>query len=233
MTQDLQAIATKIAEELHINSTQVLSVMTLLDEGATVPFIARYRKEVTGGLTDTQLRLLHERLFYLRDLESRKISILQSIKEQDKLTESLENAILKADTKARLEDLYQPYRPKRRTKAQLAKEAGLEPLAWHLFNHSLTEEAVTPYINLDLNIANVEDAIEGAKQILIESIAEDAELINIIRKDLWQKGMVCAKCAKENPPHQNLPIIINIKKRYIKFLHIEHWLFFGVEEKVF
>ena len=119
----------RIAEELSVNTKQVIAAVALLDEGATVPFISRYRKEVTGGLDDTQLRLLEERLNYLRELNERRKTILDSIKSQDKLTPELEKAINEADTKTLLEDLYLPYKPKRRTKAQIAREAGLEPLA--------------------------------------------------------------------------------------------------------
>ncbi|SMG66844.1 protein containing Tex-like protein, N-terminal domain [methanotrophic bacterial endosymbiont of Bathymodiolus sp.] len=119
----------KIAGELAVHQKQVTAAVSLLDEGATVPFIARYRKEVTGGLDDIQLRLLEERLIYLRELNSRRDTILESITTQDKLTPALEQAIIEADTKTRLEDLYLPYKPKRRTKAQIAREAGLEPLA--------------------------------------------------------------------------------------------------------
>ena len=124
----------KIAGELNAHARQVESAIQLLDDGATVPFIARYRKEVTGGLDDTQLRNLEERLHYLRDLEERRNTILNSIEEQGKLDQGLKSEILKADTKARLEDLYLPYKPKRRTKAQIAREAGLEPLALGLLN---------------------------------------------------------------------------------------------------
>ena len=122
-------IIKQIATELSVRPEQVATTIQLLDEGATVPFIARYRKEVTGGLDDTQLRNLHERLIYLRELEDRRAAILQSITEQGKLTDELAEAIANADTKTRLEDLYLPYKPKRRTKAQIAREAGLEPLA--------------------------------------------------------------------------------------------------------
>src|ERR1700733_16314935 len=132
MTEEILASATIIAQELKVKVSQVETAIRLLDEGATVPFIARYRKEATEGLDDTQLRQLSERLYYLRELDERRTVILQSIREQEKLTPELEKAILAADSKTRLEDLYLPHRPKRRTKAQLAKEAGLEPLALSL-----------------------------------------------------------------------------------------------------
>src|SRR5699024_997272 len=125
----MQSIEQLIATELSITPQQATAAIQLLDEGATVPFIARYRKEATNGLDDTQLRQLEERLHYLRELDERRTTVLKSIKEQDKLTEELEAAIMAADTKTRLEDLYLPYKPKRRTRAQIAKEAGLEPLA--------------------------------------------------------------------------------------------------------
>ena len=125
----IQPIPSLIAKELSVREAQVSAAITLLDEGATVPFISRYRKEVTGGLDDTQMRQLEERLSYLRDLDDRRDTILKSILEQDKLTPTLKQSILEAETKTRLEDLYLPYKQKRRTKAQIAKEAGLEPLA--------------------------------------------------------------------------------------------------------
>ena len=131
----MDPIAVKIAEELNVPPQQVVAAIVLLDEGATVPFIARYRKEVTGGLDDTQLRTLEERLHYLRELEERREVILQSIADQGKLTEPLKAAIRAADTKTRLEDLYLPYKPKRRTKAQIAREAGLAPLAEELLSN--------------------------------------------------------------------------------------------------
>ena len=166
----------RIAEELSVNSQQVKSAVALLDEGATVPFIARYRKEVTGGLDDTQLRLLEERLVYLRELNARRETILESINSQGKLTPELEKAIKDADTKTLLEDLYLPYKPKRRTKAQIAKEAGLEPLADAILDDrsvNPTEIAVA-YINTDKEVPDVAAALEGARQIIMERISESA-----------------------------------------------------------
>ena len=133
------SISQRIAEELSVNEKQVIAAVELLDEGATVPFIARYRKEVTGGLDDIQLRQLEDRLRYLRELDERREAILKSIDEQEKLTPELKSSIMQADTKNRLEDLYLPYKPKRRTKAQIAREAGLEPLANALFETPQTD----------------------------------------------------------------------------------------------
>ncbi len=188
MTQEMLAPAAAIAQELKVKVSQVETAIRLLDEGATVPFIARYRKEATAGLDDTQLRLLAERLHYIRELDERRAIVLQTIREQDKLTPELERAILSADTKTRLEDLYLPHRPKRRTKAHLAKEAGLEPLAQALLQDpSLVPEVhAVQFINPETGIENVEAAIEGARQILMEQFAEDPELLNELRPYLWQ-----------------------------------------------
>jgi len=178
----------RIAEELSVKIQQVASAVTLLDEGATVPFIARYRKEVTGGLDDSQLRLLEERLIYLRELNDRRETILESVRSQGKLTPELEQAILEADTKTLLEDLYLPYKPKRRTKAQIAREAGLEPLADALLDNRdlIPEEAAAAYINVDKGVA----ALDGARQIIMERISEDAELLAELRERIWSKGIL-------------------------------------------
>ncbi len=186
----MKSINQRIAEELSVQERQVEAAVQLLDEGATVPFIARYRKEVTGGLTDTQLRLLEERLRYLRDLEERRATVLKSIEDQGKLTPELEEAILEADTRARLEDLYLPYKPKRRTKAQIAREAGLEPLARQLFDDPsrVPEEVAAGYVNADKNVADVKAALEGARYILMEEFAEDAELVGQLREYLWENA---------------------------------------------
>lgn len=184
----------RIAEELSVNAKQVQAAVLLLDEGATVPFIARYRKEVTGGLDDTQLRNLEDRLGYLRELNDRRDSILASIRSQDKLTPELEAAILAAETKTLLEDLYLPYKPKRRTKAQIAREAGLEPLA----DAILADRAVIPeqlaasYVNAELGVADAAAALEGARQIIMERLSEDAELLSELRENVWQKGLIHA-----------------------------------------
>jgi uncharacterized protein len=194
----MTSIDERIAQELGVRVAQVSATVTLLDEKATVPFIARYRKEATGGLDDTQLRLLEERLTYLRELEERRAAILASIEEQGKLTPALKAAVDAADTKARLEDLYAPYKPKRRTKGQAAREAGLEPLALALWESGRTdpardtglvpEEAAVSYVDADKGIADVAAALEGARWILIEQFAEDAELIGGLRTFVWEQG---------------------------------------------
>src|SRR5512139_1022278 len=192
------SIANRIAGEIGVAVRQVESAIALLDEGATVPFIARYRKEVTGGLDDTQLRYLEERLVYLRELEERRIVVLKSIEEQGKLTPELRAAIVAADTKTRLEDLYRPYMPKRRTKAQIAREAGLEPLATSLWNDpSLQPETIAaPYVDAEKGVADVSAALEGARQILMENIAEDAELVGKLRDYLWNNAELVSKVAE-------------------------------------
>ncbi len=195
-------IEQRIAQELNAKQAQVIAAITLLDEGATVPFIARYRKEVTGGLDDTQLRTLAERLGYLRELEERRITVLKSIEEQGKMTESLKASILEADTKTRLEDLYLPYKPKRRTKAQIAREAGLEPLADALFEDpSLAPETeAAKYLNPAHEIKDATAALDGARQILMERFAEDAELVGELRDYAWDNGQLRSKLidGKEN-----------------------------------
>ncbi|MET0067682.1 MAG: Tex family protein [Candidatus Thiodiazotropha sp.] len=189
------SISRRIAEELQVRVPQVDATIALLDEGATVPFIARYRKEVTGGLDDTQLRNLSERLVYLRELEERREAVLKSIAEQGKLADDLKASILAADTKTRLEDLYLPYKPKRRTKAQIAREAGLEPLAQCLFEDPSQEpqKLAEAYVDADRGVADAEAALEGARQILMERFAEDAELVGNLREYLWEQGLLVSK----------------------------------------
>lgn len=186
-------ISEKIALELNIRIQQVDATIGLLDDGATVPFISRYRKEITGSLTDTQLRQLEERLRYLRELEDRRQTILKSITEQQKLTPELEQQIADTDSKAVLEDLYAPYKPKRRTKAQIAREAGLEPLALGLLNNPKLDPNVfaEQFINADKQVAA--DALEGARHILIEMAGDNASLIGYCRDYLWTHGIL--KCA--------------------------------------
>lgn len=191
-------ITQTLATEINAKPSQVEAAIQLLDGGATVPFIARYRKEITGGLTDTQLRTLEERLIYLRELEERRQTILHSIEEQGKLTPELKEAILAADNKATLEDLYLPYKPKRRTKAQIAIEAGLEPLALQLLNeptHNPNELAAN-FIDADKGVADVAQALEGARHILMERFSEDADLLGSLREYLWQHGIVKSEAAK-------------------------------------
>lgn len=184
----------RIAEELSVNTKQIQAAVLLLDEGSTVPFISRYRKEATGGLDDTQLRTLEERLIYLRELNERRDTILDSIRSQEKLTPELEASILAADTKTLLEDLYLPYKPKRRTKAQIAREAGLEPLA----DAILADRSLIPdlfaadFINAELGVADVAAALDGARQIIMERLSEDAELLAELRELIWQKGLIHA-----------------------------------------
>jgi len=183
----MTSIPQRIADELGVRVPQVEAAVTLLDEKSTVPFIARYRKEATGGLDDTQLRTLEERLTYLRELEERRAAILESIETQGKLTPELAAAIAAADTKARLEDLYLPYKPKRRTKAQIAREAGLEPLAQALLQDPtlVPEQAAAPYVDAEKGVADIAAALEGARWILMETFAEDAELVGVLREYVW------------------------------------------------
>jgi uncharacterized protein len=180
----------RIAQELGVRDQQVEATVTLLDGGATVPFIARYRKEVTGGLDDAQLRTLEERLTYLRELEARRTAILDSIREQGKLDAALEASILAADSKGRLEDIYLPFKPKRRTKAEIAREAGLEPLAELLLTKPETDPlaAAAGFVNADKEVADSAAALEGARAILTERFAEDADLIGQLREQVWSDG---------------------------------------------
>ncbi|WP_259780616.1 Tex family protein [Aestuariispira ectoiniformans] len=191
----LMSISQTIATELQVREQQVQSAVDLLDGGATVPFIARYRKEVTGGLDDAQLRTLETRLGYLREMEDRRQTILKSIDEQGKLTDELRKDIMTADTKARLEDLYLPYKPKRRTKAQIAREAGLEPLADNLFNDpTLTPETeAEKYIDAEKGVEDIKAALDGARQILVERFAEDAELVGKLRDYVWDEAKLVSK----------------------------------------
>jgi len=188
-------IESRIAEEINAQSNQVQAAIALLDSGATVPFIARYRKEVTGGLDDTQLRKLEERLYYLRELEERRRAIIESIAEQGKLDDALKAQIMEADTKARLEDLYLPYKPKRRTKAQIAREAGLEPLALGLREDptQAPEVFAEQFISAEKNVPDVKAALDGARAILLEMFSEDPTLIGQLRDWLWEKGQVHAR----------------------------------------
>lgn len=184
------AIAQRIADEINARLAQVEAAITLLDGKATVPFIARYRKEATGGLDDTQLRTLEERLTYLRELEERRAAVLKSIEEQGKLTPALVTAIQQAETKARLEDLYLPFKPKRRTRGQIAREAGLEPLAQRLLQDPslVPEQEAAAFVDADKGIADAAAALEGARWILMETFAEDAELVGGLRQLLWDRG---------------------------------------------
>src|SRR5690606_2887063 len=194
----MKSIFQRIAEELSIAEKQVTATVELLDGGATVPFIARYRKEVTGSLDDTQLRDLHERLQYLRDLEERRAAILKSIDEQGKLTPELRQEIATADTKTRLEDLYLPYKPKRRTKGQIAIEAGIEPLADALLGDpTLTpEQEAASYLNTELGFADTKAVLDGAKYILMERFAENAGLLDRTRTFLREHALLWSKVSE-------------------------------------
>lgn len=184
----MKPVNVRLAEELAVAEVQVAAAVRLLDEGATVPFIARYRKEATGSLDDGQLRLLEERLQYLRELDDRRTAVLASIEEQGKLTDELRAALLAADTKSRVEDIYLPYKPKRRTKAQIAREAGLEPLADRLLaDPTLVPEDVAAEFLTD-DVADAAAALDGARHILAERASEDAELVGAIREKFWAAG---------------------------------------------
>jgi uncharacterized protein len=187
-----------IAKELEVKLHQVAAATALLDEGATVPFISRYRKEATGGLSDTQLRYLEERLTYLRELQDRRQTILKSITEQDKLTPEVEKSILEADNKATLEDLYLPYKPKRRTRAQIAREAGLEPLALQLLNDPTQhpEKLAEQFVDSEKNIPSTVEALDGARVILMELFTEDAALLGELRNFLWEHGTLKSEVVK-------------------------------------
>src|SRR3954451_4893669 len=186
----MASISQQIAGELNAQEWQVQAAVDLLDKGATVPFIARYRKEATGTLDDAQLRTLDERLRYLRELDERRKAILDSIEGQGKLDDTLRRQILAADTKARLEDLYLPYKPKRRTKAQIAREAGLEPLAQRLLGNPelRPEQEAAGFVDPDKGVADAAAELEGARWILMETFAEDAELVGGLRQLLWERG---------------------------------------------
>ncbi|AKK67719.1 Tex family protein [Xanthomonas translucens] len=197
-TQLAQQIANTIAAEIGAQPAQARAAIALLDGGASVPFIARYRKEVTGGLDDTQLRNLETRLTYLRELEDRRAAVLASIDEQGKLSAELRAEIVAADTKSRLEDLYLPYKPKRRTRAQIAREAGLEPLADGLLaDPSLTPDSFAAgFVDADKGVADVKAALEGARAILMERWGEDAALVGELRAWLAEVGVIRARVAE-------------------------------------
>ncbi|MEV6738175.1 Tex family protein [Streptomyces sp. NPDC051104] len=189
------SIEGRIAEELGVRERQVKAAVELLDGGSTVPFIARYRKEATEMLDDAQLRAIEERLRYLRELEERRTAILESVREQGKLTEELEARIRGAETKARLEDIYLPYKPKRRTKAQIAREAGLEPLAEGLLGDPAVEPlaAAAAFVDADKGVPDPQAALEGARAILTERFSEDADLIGALRERMWVRGRLASK----------------------------------------
>jgi protein Tex len=202
----MKPISATIADELNVKEAQVIAATELLDDGATVPFVARYRKEITGGLDDAQLRSLEERLRYLRELEKRRAAIISSIEDQDKMTDDLRTAILTADNKARLEDLYLPYKPKRRTKAMIAREAGLEPLALGLLADPTLDPDVEAlkYLRTDVEddtaVADATAALEGARHILVEQFSEDAQLVGSLRDYVWENAKLVSRVldGKEN-----------------------------------
>ena len=191
----MQSILVRIATELNVQAKQVAAAVELLDEGSTVPFIARYRKEKTGGLDDTQLRFLESRLGSLRELEKRRETVLNSIREQGKLTTELETQVVQAETRTALEDIYLPYKPKRRTKAMLAREAGIQPLAEALLaNPTLDpEQEAAKFLNPDLEFADAKTVLDGARQILMETFAENAQLSGQLREYLWEQGTFAAQ----------------------------------------
>jgi Tex-like protein N-terminal domain/Tex central region-like len=197
----MKPINLRIAEELGVREQQVAAATSLLDGGATVPFVARYRKEATGALDDARLRTLDERLRYLRELDERRAAILDSISQQGKLDSALKQAIDAAHSKARLEDPYLPYRPKRRTKAQMAREAGLEPLAEVLLARpdQNLQQVACRYVEAGKGVVDPTTALEGARAILVERFAEDATLIGILRKEVWSStswGLTSTRCPR-------------------------------------
>ena len=189
-----EAVPQRIAEELGVRAAQVAAAVDLLDAGATVPFVARYRKEATGALDDAQLRTVEERLRYLRELEDRRAAIVESIRQQGKLDDALLAQIMAADSKARLEDIYLPYKPKRRTKAQIAREAGLEPLADRLLTDPMNDPplAAAAYVDADKGVPDAAAALAGARAILAEGFAEDADLLGELRDRMWTRGRLVA-----------------------------------------
>ena len=186
-------VARRIAEELGVREGQVTAAVDLLDGGATVPFVARYRKEVTGALDDAQLRTLEERLRYLRELEERRAAVLESVRAQGKLDAELEAQILAADSKARLEDIYLPYKPKRRTKAQIAREQGLEPLAHQLLGDPTIDPATAASAYVTEEVPDASAALEGARAILSERFGEDADLVGELREQMWSRGRAVSR----------------------------------------
>jgi uncharacterized protein len=190
----VKPVQQRIAQELGAGERQVNAAIELLDGGATVPFVARYRKEATGGLDDAQLRTLEERLRYLRELDARREAIMESIRAQGKLDDALTAQLLAADSKARLEDIYLPYRPKRRTRAQIAREAGLEPLADRLLaGQEDPQAAAAEFVDPDKGVTDAAAALEGARAILTERFGEDADLIGALRERMWSRGRLAAR----------------------------------------
>jgi len=200
----LKKIVLQIADELSVHVRQVEAAVELLDGGATVPFIARYRKEATGGLDDVQLRELESRLTYLRELEERRAVVIQSIDEQGKLTPELRAALEAAFTKQELEDLYVPFKPKRRTKGMIAREAGLEPLALRLFEDPslLPATEAQAFINAEAGFGDVPAVLDGVRDILSERWAEDARVVGALRDWLWSEGLFSSRIASGKSPDE-------------------------------
>ena len=196
----MNKITTKIAEELNIRPSQVEATIKLIDDGNTIPFIARYRKEATGNLSDETLRIFDERLTYLRNLEERKEEIKRLIDEQGKLTDELSKSIDEANILSELEDIYRPYKPKKRTKATIAKEKGLEPLSEIIFNQDTKEsiyKIAEEYINPEKGVESVEDAISGAKDIIAENISDNADYRKKIKSMCIREAVITTKTGKE------------------------------------
>ena len=197
----MHTIPSQLAKEFNIKDEQVANTIGLIDEGNTIPFIARYRKEVTGGLDDNVLRDLHERLLYLRGLENRRQEIVHLIQDQDKLTDELVENIRKAQTMTELEDIYRPYRPKRRTRATIAKEKGLDPLAQIIWiqniKHGSLEEIAKEYVNPEKEVNSVEEALALAQDIIAEMISDEADFRKFIRAYTFQHGVIETKASSE------------------------------------
>ena len=215
MPADINRISATIAAEINARPQQVAAAVGLIDEGATIPFIARYRKEVTGGLDDSQLRTLSDRLVYLRELEARRDTILSSIESQGKLTDELRAKVLQADTKAELEDIYLPFKPKRRTRAQIARERGLQGLADAIRSDRKTPPAVLAEAYVKDEVADVKTALEGARDIIAEELSENADLLGRLRGYMQQKSFVVSKVADEKKE--------NAEKFSDYFDHREPW----------
>jgi len=214
----------KLTEELGVKRWQIDAAVSLIDEGNTIPFIARYRKEATGTLDDEQLRKLHERLNYLRNLEEKKEQVLSSIEEQGKLTKELKDKILAAETMVVVEDLYRPYRPKRRTRAMIAKERGLDPRAAIITLQKADRpviEIAQQYVDAEKDVKNAKEAVEGAKDIIAESISDEAVYRSYIRKITIQKGKVIS-AAKDEKQSLYMKCTMILKSRWGNLPGIEH-----------
>ena len=212
----MEKIINKIAQELSIKNTQVENTIKLIDEGNTIPFIARYRKEVTGGLSDEILRTLGERLNYLRNLETRKQEVIKSIDEQGKLTDELTVAIYAAETLAEVEDLYRPYKQKKKTRATVAKAKGLEPLANIIFEQTETKNIniiAEDYIREEKGVASVEEAIQGALDIIAENISDNAKYRKYIKKVCYREGTLVTKASKPDES-SNYEMYYDYSERY-------------------